>query len=91
MLGQQDLPWLGQALEALVELESVSKSAVFLDATFVRMLLVPATMELLGARNWWLPKWLDRILPHIDVEGRHAADIDAGPPAEDRTDTLETV
>jgi RND superfamily putative drug exporter len=36
------------------------------------MLLVPATMELLGARNWWIPKWLDRVLPQIDVEGTHA-------------------
>ena len=45
-------------------------TAVFLDATIVRMLLVPATMELLGDRNWWLPRWLDRILPHIEVEGR---------------------
>ncbi len=45
-------------------------TAVFLDATLVRMLLVPATMELLGARNWWLPRWLDRILPSINVEGR---------------------
>ncbi|NNE73894.1 MAG: MMPL family transporter, partial [Acidimicrobiales bacterium] len=44
-------------------------TAVFLDATFVRMLLVPATMELLGERNWWLPKWLDRLLPDINVEG----------------------
>jgi putative drug exporter of the RND superfamily len=44
--------------------------AVFLDATIVRMLLVPATMELLGDRNWWIPKWLDRILPRIHVEGR---------------------
>jgi len=44
--------------------------AVFVDATVVRMVLVPATMELLGDRNWWLPKWLDRILPHLDVEGR---------------------
>jgi RND superfamily putative drug exporter len=44
-------------------------SAIFLDATLVRMLLVPATMELLGARNWWLPKWLDRILPTLNVEG----------------------
>jgi putative drug exporter of the RND superfamily len=43
--------------------------AIFLDATIVRMLLVPATMELLGDRNWWLPRWLDRILPTIDVEG----------------------
>jgi RND superfamily putative drug exporter len=38
-------------------------SAIFLDATIVRMLLVPATMELLGDRNWWLPRWLDRLLP----------------------------
>lgn len=43
--------------------------AVILDATLVRMLLVPATMELLGERNWWLPKWLDRILPTLNVEG----------------------
>ena len=43
--------------------------AVFLDATLVRMLLVPATMELLGRRNWWMPKWLDRILPRLSVEG----------------------
>jgi RND superfamily putative drug exporter len=45
--------------------------AVFIDATVVRMLLVPATMELLGNRNWWIPKWLDRVLPSIDVEGHH--------------------
>jgi RND superfamily putative drug exporter len=44
-------------------------TAIFLDATVVRMLLVPATMELLGDRNWWLPRWLDRILPNVDVEG----------------------
>ena len=43
--------------------------AVFLDATLVRMLLVPATMSLLGRANWWLPGWLDRILPHLDLEG----------------------
>ncbi|MFZ9015544.1 MAG: MMPL family transporter, partial [Ilumatobacteraceae bacterium] len=43
--------------------------AVLLDATLVRMLLVPATMELLGKRNWWIPSWLDRILPHLNIEG----------------------
>jgi RND superfamily putative drug exporter len=43
--------------------------AVFLDATLVRMVLVPATMSLLGRANWWLPGWLDRILPHLDLEG----------------------
>ncbi len=44
-------------------------SAIALDATIVRMLLVPATMELLGDRNWWLPRWIDRVLPVIHVEG----------------------
>ncbi|MGH9165516.1 MAG: MMPL family transporter, partial [Acidimicrobiales bacterium] len=47
-------------------------AAILLDATIVRMLLVPATMELLGDRNWWFPKWLDRLLPKIDVEGTTA-------------------
>jgi RND superfamily putative drug exporter len=44
-------------------------TAIFLDATIVRMLLVPATMELLGDKNWWLPRWLGRILPEVNVEG----------------------
>jgi RND superfamily putative drug exporter len=44
--------------------------AVLLDATIVRMVLVPATMELLGARNWWIPKWLDKVLPRINIEGK---------------------
>ena len=42
--------------------------AVFLDATLVRMVLVPATMALLGHRNWWMPGWLDRWLPRLAVE-----------------------
>jgi RND superfamily putative drug exporter len=46
--------------------------AVFVDATLVRLILVPATMELLGKANWWLPAWLDRVLPHLDVEGSGA-------------------
>ena len=52
-------------------------SAIFLDATVVRMLLVPATMELLGDKNWWLPRWLDRILPthqHRGQPRRHLRD-----------------
>ncbi len=44
-------------------------AAVFLDATLVRMVLVPSTMSLLGRANWWVPAWLDRILPHLDLEG----------------------
>ena len=43
--------------------------AVLIDATIVRLVLVPATMELLGDKNWWFPKWLDKILPRIHVEG----------------------
>ncbi|GAA1915545.1 MMPL family transporter [Nocardioides marmoribigeumensis] len=43
--------------------------AVAIDATLVRMLLVPATMALLGKANWWLPSWLDRVLPRVQVEG----------------------
>ena len=37
----------------------------------VRMVLVPSTMSLLGSANWWLPRWLERILPHMDLEGGH--------------------
>ena len=57
--------------------------AVLLDVTLVRMLLVPATMELLGARNWWMPRWLDRIVPRLSVEGTGPHD-DA--PAPDQSD-----
>ncbi|HEU5109428.1 MAG TPA: MMPL family transporter, partial [Micromonosporaceae bacterium] len=49
--------------------------AVLIDATIVRLLLVPATMELLGDRNWWLPSWLGRILPKVHIEA--PADLDA--------------
>jgi putative drug exporter of the RND superfamily len=50
-------------------------TAVLVDATIVRMILVPATMELLGDRNWWLPRWLDRLLPHLAVEGEPAIPV----------------
>jgi RND superfamily putative drug exporter len=43
--------------------------AVLIDATLIRMVLVPATMTLVGKANWWLPGWLDRILPHLELEG----------------------
>lgn len=43
-------------------------TAIFLDATVVRLMLVPATMKLLGDLNWWLPGWLDRLLPDLDPE-----------------------
>jgi putative drug exporter of the RND superfamily len=53
-------------------------AAIFLDATLVRMVLVPAVMQLLGDRNWWIPGWLERVLPSLDVERVPAA------PAESR-------
>jgi len=43
--------------------------AVFFDAFVVRLTLVPAVLRLLGERAWWLPRWLDRVLPQVDVEG----------------------
>lgn len=47
-------------------------TAVLVDATIVRMVLVPATMELLGNANWWIPGWLARILPEVHIEGEAA-------------------
>ncbi len=48
-------------------------TAVALDATVVRLLLVPATMVMLGEANWWLPAWLAKLLPELDVEGGDSA------------------
>ena len=45
-------------------------AAVFFDAVIVRMTLIPALMYLMGDKAWWLPRWLDRILPDVDVEGQ---------------------
>jgi RND superfamily putative drug exporter len=43
--------------------------AIAIDSTIVRCLLVPAVMVLLGKRAWWLPAWMERIVPHISIEG----------------------
>ncbi|GHI89228.1 MMPL family transporter [Streptomyces xanthophaeus] len=63
--------------------------AVFFDAFVVRMAIVPAVLALLGHKAWWLPKWLDRLLPNVDVEGeslrRHLGD-DSGSGSGDGTD-----
>ena len=64
LLGQRDVGEFGIGLAA----------AVALDAFVLRMLLVPSIMQMFGKANWWLPSWLDRILPHLSVEG------DATPP-----------
>jgi RND superfamily putative drug exporter len=71
--------------------ESIVKSigfalgvAVLFDAIVVRMTVVPAVMTLLGKAAWWLPRWLDKVLPNVDVEGeklRHQLDhVSASPP-----------
>jgi len=43
-------------------------TAVLVDATIIRLVLVPAVMQLLGERNWWMPRWLDRLVPHTELE-----------------------
>ncbi|HSS67298.1 MAG TPA: MMPL family transporter, partial [Nocardioidaceae bacterium] len=57
-------------------------TAILIDATVIRMVVVPGTMALLGKANWWLPAWLDRILPTLIVET---------PDAEDRIDDEDAV
>ena len=49
--------------------------AILIDATLVRLMLVPAIMQLLGNLNWWLSRWLDRLLPRIQIEGTGALDV----------------
>jgi RND superfamily putative drug exporter len=60
-------------------------TAVLFDALVVRMTIVPAVMTLLGRSAWWLPRWLDRLLPDVDVEGeklrQHLDDPLTDPPA----------
>ncbi|MFC8342912.1 MMPL family transporter [Streptomyces sp. NPDC057280] len=56
--------------------------SVLIDATVVRLLMVPAVMTLLGRHAWWTPRWLDRMLPHIDAEGERE-------PAEERPKVMQ--
>ena len=49
--------------------------AVFIDAFLVRMTLIPATMFILGEKAWWMPKWMAKITPRVDVEGEGIKDI----------------
>ncbi|MGW7070945.1 MMPL family transporter [Streptomyces sp. NPDC054855] len=66
--------------------------AVFFDAFIVRMALVPAVLALLGKKAWWLPRWLDRALPNVDVEGEGLRDADeAGAGRSDEGRELERV
>ena len=54
-------------------------AAILVDATIVRMLLLPAVVQLLGSRNWWLPRQLERRMPHLHVEGQPDAYLSARP------------
>ncbi|MFF3613522.1 MMPL family transporter [Streptomyces sp. NPDC002580] len=63
--------------------------AVFFDAFVVRMALVPAVLALLGKKAWWLPRWLDRALPNVDVEGEGLRALDGG--AQDGDDVKKLV
>jgi RND superfamily putative drug exporter len=58
-------------------------TAILVDAVVVRSALVPALMQMLGKANWWFPRWLDRLLPHLHVESEEPEDIpDIGREAE---------
>ena len=64
-------------IDPIVKLFGVALStAVLLDAFVVRLVLVPSLMTIFGKANWWLPGWLERVLPHISVESEH--DVEAG-------------
>jgi RND superfamily putative drug exporter len=55
--------------------------AVLIDASLVRMILVPSIMALLDARAWWMPRWLEPIVPHLQLEGSTAPASPAAPAA----------
>ena len=71
------VPWWAAVLIAFVPTGDVNIKpialglavGVFVDAFIVRMVLVPAVLALLGKHAWWMPRWLDRLLPDVDVEG----------------------
>lgn len=66
----QDMPFIKTMGFALA-------AAIVFDAFVVRMMIIPATMFLLGDQAWWLPKWIDRILPNVDIEGEGLKDLEA--------------
>jgi RND superfamily putative drug exporter len=53
--------------------------AVLIDASLVRMILVPSIMALLDARAWWMPRWMEPIVPHLQLEGSTAPAEPAAP------------
>jgi len=65
---------IGFSMRQIKEIGLGLAVAVLVDATLVRMVLVPSTMEILGNANWWFPRWLSRMVPTIGVE-REAEEI----------------
>ena len=66
--------WTYRSTKAKKELGFSLAAAVFIDATLIRIILVPAAMRLMGDWNWWLPGWLDRLLPHVDLSEAESRD-----------------
>ena len=63
--------------DPIIKLFGVALStAVLLDAFIVRLIFIPSLMTILGKKNWWMPAWLDKVLPHVSVESEE--DIEAG-------------
>jgi RND superfamily putative drug exporter len=54
-------------------------TAIFIDATVIRLVLVPALMEVMGDANWWFPSWLDRLVPRISIEAHHTLQVEPVP------------
>jgi putative drug exporter of the RND superfamily len=58
--------------------------AILIDVLIVRMVIAPAVVTLLGDRAWWLPAWLDRLLPDVSLEGHLVEGVDEKAPDEER-------
>jgi RND superfamily putative drug exporter len=54
-------------------------TAIFIDATIIRLILVPALMQVMGEANWWFPDWLDRLVPRISIEAHHTLQVEPVP------------
>jgi RND superfamily putative drug exporter len=73
---------IGDPLRVLEVFGSGLAVSILIDASLVRMILVPSVMELLGGANWWMPKWLDRIVPTLGAEVDASAEDDQPGPGE---------
>src|SRR5262245_10737960 len=84
----------GTEVDVVVQMLGVGMAvAILLDATVVRMVLVPATMSLLGRWNWWVPAWLDRILPGVrsEITDAELDELVPASPDDDPTDERQPV